>query len=79
MKKINRGRLSIDISPEEHQKIKVFSAHHGKSIKEYVLECLREQFKRETEDRDLYFMTDKPAMSLRELWNNDEDSEYDKL
>ena len=31
-------RLSIDITPDEHQKLKVISAFVGKSIKQYILE-----------------------------------------
>jgi len=31
-------RLSIDISPEQHQKLKAIAALKGQSIKEYVLE-----------------------------------------
>lgn len=31
-------RLSIDITAEEHQKLKVISAFIGKSIKQYILE-----------------------------------------
>lgn len=30
-------KLSIDISPEEHQKLKAIAALKGQSIKEYVL------------------------------------------
>ncbi|WOI58217.1 DUF1778 domain-containing protein [Palleronia sp. LCG004] len=30
-------RLSIDISPEQHQKLKAIAALSGQSIKEYVL------------------------------------------
>jgi uncharacterized protein (DUF1778 family) len=30
-------RLSIDISPEEHQKLKAIAALKGQSIKDYVL------------------------------------------
>ncbi|NJO32018.1 MAG: antitoxin [Sphingomonadales bacterium] len=30
-------RLSIDITPEEHQKLKAIAALKGESIKEYVL------------------------------------------
>lgn len=32
------GRLSIEITPEQHQRLKAVAALHGKSIKEYVLE-----------------------------------------
>ncbi len=31
-------RLSIEISPEQHGRLKAAAALHGKSIKEYVLE-----------------------------------------
>jgi uncharacterized protein (DUF1778 family) len=31
-------RISIEISPEEHQRLKAFAALRGQSIKEYVLE-----------------------------------------
>ena len=33
----NMPRLSIDISPEEHQKLKAIAALKGQSIKDYVL------------------------------------------
>ena len=32
------GRLSIEITSEQHQRLKAVAALHGKSIKEYVLE-----------------------------------------
>ena len=32
-------RLSIDITPEQHQFLKAAAAIQGKSIKSYVLEC----------------------------------------
>jgi uncharacterized protein (DUF1778 family) len=33
----NMSRLSIDLTPEQHKKIKAVAAMQGKSIKEYVL------------------------------------------
>jgi hypothetical protein len=32
------SRISIDITPEEHQKLKAMAALQGKSIKDYVIE-----------------------------------------
>lgn len=32
------SRLSIEMTPEEHQRLKAVAALNGKSIKEYVLE-----------------------------------------
>ena len=31
-------RLSIEVTPEQHQRLKAVAALHGKSIKDYVLE-----------------------------------------
>jgi len=43
-------RLSIEISPEEHQRLKAAAALQGKSIKDYVLE---RTLPRSDEDRAL--------------------------
>jgi uncharacterized protein (DUF1778 family) len=51
-----RNRLSIDIDPEEHQKIKVFAVLQGKTIREYVLESIRERLNRESEEKQLLAM-----------------------
>ncbi len=32
------SRISIDVTPEEHQKLKALAALKGRSIKDYVLE-----------------------------------------
>jgi hypothetical protein len=32
------SRLSIEITPEQHQRLKAIAALHGKTIKDYVLE-----------------------------------------
>ena len=54
-----RNRLSIDIDPEEHQKIKIFAILQGKTIREYVLESIRERLNRESEEKQLLAMTTK--------------------
>lgn len=38
------SRLSIDLTPEQHQKIKAIAALQGKSIKEYVLAQILPKF-----------------------------------
>ena len=32
------SRISIEVTPEQHQRLKAIAALHGKSIKDYVLE-----------------------------------------
>jgi hypothetical protein len=49
-------RLSIDITPEEHQKLKAIAALRGQSIKEYVLNRTL------SESPDLAGMTEEEAI-----------------
>ena len=81
MKKSENGRdrLSIEVLPKEHREIKAYAALHGQSIREYVLESIREKLRHEAEDKDLLDMTTHIGPALRELWDNEKDAEYDKL
>lgn len=78
---IERERLSIDVLPEEHRQIKAYAALHGKSIREYVVESIRERLLQETEEKALSKLTidlgEDPV--LKKLWNNKKDSAYDKI
>ena len=47
-----RERLSIDVGRQEHRRIKACAALNGQSIREYVLKNLREQLKKETEEKE---------------------------
>ena len=81
MAKINAGRdrLSIDILPEEHRQIKAYAALHGQTIREYVLESIREQLGQEKEARELEALTTHIGPVLKELWDNEKDAAYDRL
>ena len=78
-KSFARNRLSIDINPEEHQKIKIFATLHGKTIREYVLESIRERLNRESEEKQLLAMATQINPALKEIWNNKKDSIYDEI
>lgn len=77
----SRERLSIDVSPEEHRKIKAYAALHGQTIRDYVIKSLRERISREAEEKDLSVLSlrlDQDPI-LKKLWGNEKDSVYDKL
>ena len=57
---VERNRLSIDVLPGEHRQIKAYAALHGQSIREYVLEGVRQQLRRDTHER-LPNLEQKPA------------------
>jgi len=71
--------LAIEVTPEEHKKIKVFSDLHGNSINEYVLDSVRDRINHESEDEDLLKITTSINPVLEELWDNDKDAVYDEL
>lgn len=74
-----RDRLSIDVLPEEHKQIKAYAALHGQTIREYVLESVRERLHRQEEKRELSTLTmhlDQDPV-LKELWDNEKDAAYD--
>jgi uncharacterized protein (DUF1778 family) len=79
MAKTARERLSIDVLPEEHRKIKAYAALHGLTIREYVLESVREQLHQEKEERELLEMTTSIGPVLKELWDNEKDAAYDEV
>lgn len=80
IKKIEeKGRLSIDIGIEEHKQIKMLAASQGKSIREYVLETIRERLKQETKDVHQLSGHLEEDVVLKELWDNNQDAAYDKL
>lgn len=74
-----RNRLSIDIDPKEHQKIKLFATLNGTSIKEYVLTSIRERLERESEEKQLHLMISQISPALKEIWDNDKDEAYNEL
>ena len=78
-KSYTRNRLSIDINPEEHQEIKIFATLQGKTIREYVLESIRERLNRESEEKQLLAITTQINPALKEVWNNKKDSIYDEI
>lgn len=83
MRKIGmaRERLSIDVPPQEHRQIKAYAAFHGETIRDYVLESVRERLHKEAEEKGLLTLTARLDHDplLQELWNNDKDAAYDKL
>ena len=75
---IKRDRLSIEVLPTEHRQIKAYAALHGQTIREYVLNSIRERLRQEAEDKDLLDMTTHISPSLQEIWDNENDKKYDK-
>ncbi|MDP8258668.1 MAG: hypothetical protein P9L90_04520 [Candidatus Aadella gelida] len=74
-----RDRLSIDVRPEEHKRIKVFAALRGETIREYVIESIRERLRSEDEETQMMALTTKTGEVFKELWDNEKDAQYDAV
>ncbi len=80
-KNLKRERLSVDVLPEEHRLIKVYAAKRGETIRNYVLDSVRERITKEKESRELDRLTSdmEGDLVLKNLWENEKDAVYDKL
>ena len=78
---MGRDRISLDVRPEEHRRIKASAVLHGQSIRQYVLESVWERLRTEREAGDLSTLTGALAQDpvLKRLWENDRDAAYDNL
>ncbi len=50
---IKKDRLSIDVLPEMHEKIKKFATYQEKSISEYVLDSIKDRIRRDAENKHI--------------------------
>lgn len=46
-------RMSIDIAPKEHKKIKMRAAKEGVSIREFVIDCIQDKIDSQACEKDL--------------------------
>ncbi len=78
---MNRDRLSIDVSPQEHRQIKVYAAMHGKTIRQYIIDSVKTRLAQEAEDKFLENLTKNFSNNevLKEVWDNEKDFAYDRL
>ena len=78
-----RARLSIDLSVEARRRIRMAAAKRDLSIRQYVLEAVRERLKEdlgeEAARENLLALTAPADPVLAELWDNYKDAAYDRL
>ena len=69
----DKARLTIDLEPALHRKLKLAAASSGMTMREICLRAIRRELER----------TQTVALSvdevLTELWDNEKDAVYDKL
>jgi uncharacterized protein (DUF1778 family) len=76
-----RERVSIDVRHGEHRQIKMFATLSGQTIREFVLESVRERMHRELESREVSALAKHLDTDpiLKAVWENERDAAYDQL
>jgi uncharacterized protein (DUF1778 family) len=78
---LRRERLSVDMLPQEHRQIKACAAMHGETMRDYVLDCIRERLQHEFSKKETFVFSDHVEQDavLKKLWDNKKDALYDRL
>jgi len=70
-----KSRLTIDLDPGLHGRLKVVSARRGTTMREYCVQAIERQLHEEPEE----YLTAQTDPVLAELWDNEEDAVYDEM
>ncbi|HET8564471.1 MAG TPA: hypothetical protein VFM35_11405 [Candidatus Binatia bacterium] len=79
--KAKRPRISIDVLPELHRRLRLAAAKRDLTIRQYILGAIEERLREDLgEEADgLLTLTAKADPVLAELWDNPKDAECDRL
>ncbi len=70
-----RYRLTIDIEPAVHSKLKIVCTRRGTTMRDYSTRAIEQRLAEEPAER--LISTADPV--LAELWDNEDDSVYDEF
>ena len=70
-----RARLTIDLEPQLHGRLKIVAARKGTTMRQYCVQAIERQLAEEPTE----YLTAREAPVLAELWDNEEDAVYDDL
>ena len=76
-----RPRISVDVRPEVRRRLRLAAAKRDLTIRQYVLEAIEERLREDLGDEGegLLALTAQADPVLAELWDNQKDSEYDRV
>lgn len=76
-----RPRISLDVDPAVRRRIRMAAAKRDVSVRQYVMDALRERLREDLGDDDegLVALTAKADPVLASLWDNEKDAAYDRL
>lgn len=74
-------RISIDVGPEMRRRLRLAAAKRDLTPPQYVLEAIEERLRKDLGDdaEGVLALAAKTDPILAEVWDNQEDAEYDRL
>ncbi|MGH9199142.1 MAG: hypothetical protein ACRD1T_25855 [Acidimicrobiia bacterium] len=70
-----KARLTLDLPPEVHARLKIAAVKKRTSMREYCTNAIVHRLSEESID----YLTAESDPVLAELWDNDDDAVYDDL
>ena len=70
-----KARLTIDLDPKMHRRLKMLAASEGITMRELCIEAIERRLRDDKAD----YLTAEEAPLLAELWDNEADAVYDDL
>lgn len=70
-----KARLTLDLPPELHTRLKVVSARRGTTMREYCVDAIEHKLSDEAPE----YITAAEDPVLAALWDNEDDAVYDQL
>jgi len=72
---VEKARLTLDLAPDMHERLKVMAARKRTSMREYCVQAIERRIAEEPAE----YLTARTDPVLAELWDNDDDDAYDDL
>jgi hypothetical protein len=72
---VDKARLTIDLTPDLHSRLKVVVARKRITMREYCVRAIERQLGEEPTE----YLTAEADPVLAELWDNEDDAAYDNL
>jgi Antitoxin ParD len=70
-----KSRLTIDLDPRLHSRLKIVAAKRGTTMRDYCVNAIQTRVAEEPAK----YLTAEADPVLADLWDNDDDAAYDEL
>ncbi len=70
-----KARLTLDLTTDMRERLKIIAARKRTSMREYCIQAIERRIAEEPAE----YLTSRTDPVLAELWDNDDDAAYDEI